>query len=53
MARRTVVLFIAVLTSAWAYAQSQTVTITEPGIYEIGVLFKSADVVALAPSIGG
>jgi hypothetical protein len=53
MARRTVVLFIAVLTSAWAYAQSQVVTITEPGIYEIGGLFKSADVVALVKIVSG
>jgi hypothetical protein len=53
MAGRTVVLFIAVLTSAWAYAQSQAVTITEPGIYEIGGLFKSADVVALVKIVSG
>jgi hypothetical protein len=53
MARRMVVLFLAVLTSAWAYAQSQTVTITEPGIYEVGDLFKAADVVALVKVVSG
>ena len=53
MARRMVVLVIAVLTSAWVYAQSQTVTITEPGIYEIGDLFKSADVVAQVRIVSG
>jgi hypothetical protein len=53
MAQRVIVFFIAVLTSASAFAQSQTATISEPGIYEIGDLFKSADVVAFVKIVSG
>lgn len=53
MARRTAVFFFAVLTSAWAYAQTPAVTITEPGIYKVGDLFKAADVVALVKVVSG
>ena len=36
-----------------SYAQTRSVTITEPGIYEIGDLFKTADVVALVRIVSG
>jgi hypothetical protein len=39
--------------SMCSYAQTRTVTNTEPGIYEIGDLFKSADVVALVRIVSG
>jgi hypothetical protein len=39
--------------SALASAQSQVVTITEPGVYDIRELFKSADVVALVKIVSG
>jgi hypothetical protein len=44
---------LVVLMSALASAQSQVVTITEPGIYKISELFKSADVVALVKIVSG
>jgi hypothetical protein len=44
---------LVVLMSALASAQSQVVTITEPGVYEISELFKSADVVALVRTVSG
>ncbi len=53
MAPRVAVLFFAVLMSASVDAQTQPVTITEPGIYKIGDLFKAADVVALVKIVSG
>jgi hypothetical protein len=53
MAWRIVVLFLSLLMSASGRAQSQAVTITEPGIYELGDLFKAADVVALVKVVSG
>jgi hypothetical protein len=41
------------LTSALAFAQSEVVTITEPGVYKISDLFKDADVVALVKILSG
>jgi len=51
-ALRLVVPLIALMTSL-AAAQSQVTTITEPGTYEIGGLFKKADVVALVKIVSG
>jgi len=42
-----------VLMSALASAQSQSVTITEPGVYKLSDLFKAADVVALVKIASG
>jgi hypothetical protein len=42
-----------VLMSAFASAQSRSVTITEPGVYKISDLFKAADVVALVKIVSG
>jgi len=42
-----------VLMSALISAQSQSVTITEPGVYKIIELFKTADVVALVKIVSG
>lgn len=42
-----------VLISASVSAQSQSVTITEPGVYKIGDLFKESDVVALVRVVSG
>jgi hypothetical protein len=42
-----------ILMSAPASAPSQVVTITEPGVYKIGGLFKVADVVALVKIVSG
>jgi len=42
-----------VLMSALVSAQSQSVTITEPGVYKIIDLFKAADVVALVKIVSG
>jgi hypothetical protein len=39
--------------SALVSAQSRSVTITEPGVYKIGDLFKAADVVALVKIVSG
>jgi len=52
-ATRIVVPFLIVLMSAMASAQSQVVTITEPGVYKIGDLFKEADLVALVKIVSG
>jgi hypothetical protein len=51
-ALRTIVPLV-VLMSALAFAQSQAVTISEPRIYEISELFKTADVVALVKIVSG
>jgi hypothetical protein len=53
MRRRVIILFSAVLMSVLACAQTRSVTITEPGIYEIGELFKTADVIALVHILSG
>jgi hypothetical protein len=50
---RLAVPFLVVLMSAMASAQSQVVTITEPGVYKIGDLFKAADVVAVVKIVSG
>ena len=42
-----------VLITALCSAQSQEVTITEPGIYKVSDLFKAADVVALVKIVSG
>ena len=44
---------LVVLMSALASAQSQVVTITEPGVYYISDLFNRADVVALVKIVSG
>lgn len=44
---------LVVLMSVLASAQSQVVTITEPGVYKISELFNSADVVALVKIVSG
>jgi hypothetical protein len=53
MAALQMVVSLVVLMSALAFAQSQVVTITEPGVYKISELFKSADVVALVKIVSG
>jgi hypothetical protein len=53
MAALRMVVPLVVLMSAMASAQSQVVTITEPGVYKISELFKSADVVALVKIVSG
>ena len=53
MAALRMVVPLVVLVSALASAQSQVVTITEPGVYEISGLFKGADVVALVKVVSG
>ncbi len=53
MTRRVIILSFAVLVSVFACAQTRSVTITEPGVYEIGELFKTADVVALVHILSG
>jgi hypothetical protein len=50
--RMVVPLFVALM-STMAAAQSQSVTITEPGIYKIGDLFKAADIVAVVKVLSG
>lgn len=50
---RIVVPFLSVLMSAMSSGQTQVVTITEPGVYKIGELFKKADVVALVKIVSG
>jgi hypothetical protein len=52
MALRVVVPLV-VLISGLASAQSQVVTITEPGVYKLSELFKSAKVVALVRIVSG
>ncbi|MFZ0797932.1 MAG: hypothetical protein WCA13_12115 [Terriglobales bacterium] len=52
-ALRMVISFLAVMMSALASAQSQVVTITEPGVYKISDLFKEADIVALVRIVSG
>ncbi len=52
VAMRMVVSLI-ILMSALTSARSQSVTITEPGVYAIGDLFKAADVVALVKIVSG
>jgi len=44
---------LTIFISMCSYAQTRSVTITEPGIYEIGDLFKTADVVALVRIVSG
>ncbi|MFY9647323.1 MAG: hypothetical protein WAK29_19235 [Terriglobales bacterium] len=44
---------LTVLMSALVSAQSQSTTITEPGVYKISDLFKTADVVALVKIVSG
>jgi hypothetical protein len=53
MAALRMVVPLVVLMSAVASAQSQVVTITEPGVYKISELYKSADVVALVKIVSG
>jgi len=52
-ALRMVVPFLVVLMAALAFPQSEVVTLTEPGVYKIGDLFKEADVVALVKVVSG
>jgi len=44
---------LTIFISMCSYAQTRSVTITEPGIYEIGDLFKTANVVALVRIVSG
>jgi hypothetical protein len=53
MAALRMVVPLVVLVSALASAQSQVVTITEPGVYETSGLFNVADVVALVKVVSG
>jgi hypothetical protein len=53
MAASRMVVPLVVLMSALASAQSQVVTITEPGVYKISDLFNGADVVALVKIVSG
>jgi hypothetical protein len=48
-----IVVSLVVLLSTAAFAQSQVVTITEPGVYKISELFNSADVVAVVKIVSG
>ena len=50
---RMVFPLLAVLMAATASAQSNVVTITEPGVYELDELFKVADVVAVVKVLSG
>ena len=52
-ALRMVVPWLMVLMAALAFPQSEIVTLTEPGVYKIGDLFKEADVVALVKVVSG
>lgn len=52
-ALRMVIPFLVVLMSSLASAQSESVTITEPGVYKISDLFKEADVVAVVRIVSG
>jgi hypothetical protein len=45
--------FLLLQLSALAFAQSQVVTLTEPGIYNIGDLFNTADSVVLVKIVSG
>jgi len=45
--------FMAVLMAGIASAQSNVVTITEPGVYKLAELFKVADVVAIVKVMSG
>jgi hypothetical protein len=53
MAELRMVVPLVILVSALASAQSQVVTITEPGVYKISELFKSAELVALVKIVSG
>lgn len=53
MATLRTALPLVVLMSALASAQSQSVTITGPGIYKISDLFEAADIVALVKIVSG
>jgi hypothetical protein len=53
MAASRMVVPLVVLMSALASAQSQVVTITEPGVYKISDLFNGADLVALVRIVSG
>jgi hypothetical protein len=53
MSASRMVVPLVVLMSALASAQSQVVTITEPGVYKISDLFNGADVVALVKIVSG
>ena len=53
MAKFRTLVALLILMSAPAFAQSRVVTITEPGVYKIGGLFKVADVVALVKIVSG
>jgi hypothetical protein len=53
MAASRMVVPLVVLMSALASAQSQVVTINEPGVYKISDLFNGADVVALVEIASG
>jgi hypothetical protein len=52
-APRMVVPFLAVLMAATANAQSNVVTLTEPGVYKLDELFKVSDVVAVVKVLFG
>src|SRR2546425_9911367 len=53
MVAMRIVVSLIILMSALTSARSQSVTITEPGVYAIGDLFKAADVVALVKIVSG
>ena len=53
MAASRMVVPLVVLMSALASAQSQVMTINEPGVYKISDLFNGADVVALVEIVSG
>jgi hypothetical protein len=50
---KLIALFFVALTSTVTSAQTRTVTVTEPGIYKVGDLFKNADIVALVRIVSG
>ena len=52
-ALRVVGPFLVVLMAALGFPQSDVVTLIEPGVYNIGDLFKEADVVALVKVVSG
>ncbi len=53
MTQRVIIPFLIIFTSGLACAQTQTLTIAEPGIYRIGDLFKAADIVAVVGILSG
>ncbi len=53
MSWRVIILCLVFVMSGSTCAQTRSVTITEPGTYEIGELFKAADTVALVHILSG